>query len=81
MQIVDADPLTRAKLAQERIRLEAELEARTSESDVDMDALEAAFIDCAAGFSAREGISYAAWRSVGVPPAVLKLAGIGRARP
>jgi hypothetical protein len=77
LQIINADPLTRSKLAQERIRLEAELEARTSASD--MDALEAAFIDCAAAFSVRKGIGYAAWRSVGVPPAVLRLASISRA--
>ena len=29
-------------------------------------------------YSERQGISYAAWREVGVPPAVLKRAGISR---
>ena len=35
--------------------------------------------DAAAAYSERKGISYAAWRELGVEPAVLKRAGISRA--
>ena len=36
------------------------------------------FVQVAATYSARKGISYAAWRAVGVDAAVLNKAGIGR---
>jgi hypothetical protein len=45
---------------------------------VDMAALEQAFAEVAASYSDRQGISYASWREVGVPAAVLKRAGIAR---
>ena len=35
---------------------------------VDLGAIEEAFVEVAASYSARQGISYAAWREVGVPP-------------
>jgi hypothetical protein len=41
--------------------------------------LESAFVKSARSYSERKGISYAAWRQVGVEPAVLKKAGISRA--
>ena len=44
----------------------------------DLGATEAAFVDVAKSYSERQGISYTAWREVGVQPAVLKRAGIGR---
>lgn len=71
------DPIRRIGLLQERIDLQAELAA--SEQKVDMSELEAGFIASAAGYSERKGISYAAWREIGVTPAVLKAAGISRA--
>jgi len=37
-------------------------------------------VEVAKSYSSRKGISYAAWREVGVEPAVLKKAGISRAR-
>ena len=43
-----------------------------------LSALEADFVSAARSYSERKGISYAAWRAVGVPPAVLKKAGISR---
>jgi hypothetical protein len=46
---------------------------------VDPTTLEAGFIKVAAAYSKRKGISYAAWRAVGVEPTVLKQAGISRA--
>ena len=72
-----ADAMTRLGLTQERINLEAEL-ALLSEPSVDMDALEKEFIANAAPYAARKGLSYAAFREVGVQPAVLARAGIKR---
>lgn len=75
-EFVDADPVQRLNLVQERIDLNAEL--ASMEDPVDLDALQADFVAAAKGYSERKGISYAAWREVGVPPAVLKQAGITR---
>lgn len=72
------DPMKKLSLTQERIDLERELDALESKVDVDMDGLEKAFIGAAASYSARKGISYGAWREIGVSAAVLKAAGISR---
>lgn len=69
-------PLKRVKLIQERMDLAAELEAMSD--PVDLTELEAGFVEHAKAFSERKGISYAAWREVGVSAATLKKAGIGR---
>jgi len=74
--IDDADPLTRLQLIQERMDLEQEL--ASLQASVDLQALEAEFVQAARSYSARKGISYAAWRELGVPPSVLKRAGITR---
>lgn len=74
------DPMRRLALTQEEIDLTTELTKLESKTDVDMASLEKAFITSAAGYSDRKGISYSAWRAVGVPAAVLKEAGISRAR-
>jgi len=74
--IAVADPLQRLRLVQERLDLQAALEA--SESKVDLDQLEKEFVDAAAPYSDRKGISYSAWREIGVPAAVLERAGISR---
>lgn len=76
-ELASADPLKRLQLVQERIDLSAELEA--ADSGVDLSALEADFVQAAAAYSARKGISYAAWRELGVDAAVLKRAGVSRA--
>jgi len=73
----NADAMARLRLAQERIDLEAEL-ARLSEPTVDLEALENAFIASAAPYAVRKGLSYTAFREVGVAPAVLARAGIKR---
>jgi hypothetical protein len=75
-ELADADPLKRLQLVQERIDLERQLEA--AETKVDISALEKGFVKAAKGYSQRKGISYAAWRELGVPPATLKAAGISR---
>lgn len=75
-ELVDAEPLQELKLRQERRDLEKELRARSS--GVDHAALEKSFISVAKSYSERQGISYAAWREMGVDAAVLKKAGISR---
>lgn len=74
--IDSADPMTRLQLVQERIDLAAAIAA--AETTIDLSALEEGFVAAAAAYGERKGISYSAWREVGVPAAVLKRAGIGR---
>ncbi len=77
-EIDEADVVERLQLVQERMDLQRELEAM--ENKVDMSQLEADFVAAARGYSARKGITYAAWREVGVPAQVLKSADIPRGR-
>ena len=65
-------------LVQQRIDLEAELATLEQAGSIDLSALEANFVDHAASYGGRRGISYAAWREVGVSAATLKAAGIRR---
>lgn len=74
----NADPVMRLQLVQRRIDLEAELE-RLSGPRVDVQALEDEFVKVAGAYSKSKGITYAAWREIGVDASVLKRAGIGRA--
>ena len=76
VELPAADPLKRLQLTQEQLDLEAELAA--GETIVDITALEKEFVASAAAYASRKGISYGAFRSVGVPPAVLRAAGISR---
>ena len=71
-----ADPLTRLQLVQERMNLEAELEAKSQA--VDLSELEEQFVAAAKEYGDRKGITYGAWREAGVDAAVLKRAGIRR---
>ena len=75
-RLADADALTRLHLVQERMNLTEELE--NSDNPADMQALEDEFVAAAAPYGARKGITYAAWRSMGVDPAVLRRANIKR---
>jgi hypothetical protein len=72
-----ADPLKRLQLTQEQLDLSVELEQM--DSGVDLARLEADFARVAKGYAERKGITYAAFRQIGVPAAVLKKAGISRA--
>ena len=72
-----ADPLSRVLLIQQRIDLQQELESKSA--TVDLGSLEADFVKAAKEYGARKGITYAAWREAGVPPQILRKAGIGRA--
>jgi hypothetical protein len=76
LQLADADPLTELRLVQERRDLAAELES--IDQRVDLESFEAEFIKVAKSYSERQGISYAAWREVGVAPSVLTKAGLTR---
>jgi hypothetical protein len=76
-QLGSANPIKRLSLIQERLDLLSEKE--TLGTTVDLSAFEDDFVASAAGYSERKGISYAAWRELGVPPAILKRAGISRA--
>ena len=76
-RLPSADALSRLHLLQERMDLEGEL-ASTDGGGIDLDELEAAFTEVAAAYGERKGLTYEAWRSIGVEPRVLKAAGIGR---
>ena len=72
-----ANSIKRLSLAQERLDLRREKESMGT--TVDLSGLEDEFVKAAKGYSERKGISYAAWRELGVPSALLKRAGISRA--
>jgi hypothetical protein len=76
-EYAEGDQLKRLQLAQERIDLQRELS--TANQSVDLSALEREFVKAAKAYGERKGITYAAWREVGVPDTVLKSAGITRA--
>jgi len=72
----DAEPLKRLALAQERMDLEREL--LTVGDKVDISELEDEFVKVAKAYAASKGLSYAAWREIGVSADVLRRAGITR---
>jgi hypothetical protein len=76
--LTSADPLAKLHLVEERQRLESEL-SHTGET-VDLAALEKSFVKVARVYGERKGISYSAWRTVGVSASVLQQAKIPRTR-
>jgi hypothetical protein len=76
--LVDADPLSRLQLIQEQQDLDAEL--AYGDNTVDIASLEKAFTKVAKSYGDRKGISYSAWRRVGVSAPVLQQAKIARTR-
>lgn len=76
VELADADPLRQLQLTQQQLDLQAELE--NEQAEVDLTGLEEGFVASAAPYAQRKGISYAAFRAVGVSPAVLRRAGIRR---
>jgi len=72
----EADALSRLHLVQERMNLLQELES--SAGTVDLQAIEDEFTAAAKPYGDRKGVTYAAWRQLGVDPAVLRAAGIRR---
>lgn len=77
--LVSADPLSRVHLTQERIELHAEYVRVTNGNHPDLSQLERDFVRVVRSYGDRNGITYAAWRQVGVDAKVLELAGIHRA--
>ena len=77
VELDEADPLKRLQLTQEQLDLNEELEQM--DTGVDLSRLETDFTKVAKGYAERKGITYAAFRQIGVPAAVLKKAGISRA--
>lgn len=75
-EIEETDMLSRVNLVQERMNLLEEL--GSMEEKVDLAEFEGEFVKVAASYSERRGITYAAWREIGVTPEVLKKAGVGR---
>ena len=72
-----AAPVKRLSLIQERLDLLKERESM--QATVDLSGLEEDFVSTARSYGERKGISYAAWRELGVSAPVLKRAGITRA--
>jgi len=75
--LADASALARLQLVQERMDLQKELESMGQK--VDLTKLEGEFVKTAKKYSERKGISYAAWRELGVSADILKKAGVSRA--
>jgi hypothetical protein len=74
----EPDPAKRVDMIQRRLDLEERLV--TMQDEPDLDGLEQGFVEVAAEYSDRKGISYTAWREAGVPAATLKAAGVKRTR-
>ena len=74
----EGDPLKRLDLVQAKLDAEDQLAALSDSAD--FDAIEQEFIEIAKSYSERKGITYSAWREVGVAAPVLKDAGIPRTR-
>jgi hypothetical protein len=74
----EGDPVKRLELIQRRLDLEDRL---AGEPDLpDLETQEAEFVAVAADYASRKGITYTAFRELGVPASALKQAGIPRLR-
>lgn len=72
------NPLESVELIQSKLDIEKALS--DLENAVDLETLEAGFIENAKSYSERKGVSYTAWREFGVPAKVLREAGIKETR-
>ncbi len=72
------NPLEEVDLIQSKLDIEKQL--AELENAVDMETLEAGFVEHAKSYSERKGVSYTAWREYGVPAKVLRSAGIKETR-
>ena len=72
------NPLETVDLIQSKLDIETALSK--VENTQDMATLEAGFIENAASYSERKGVSYTAWREFGVPAKVLREVGIKETR-
>lgn len=71
------DALKKVDLVQMRLDTEQRI---AGFEEIDFETLESGFVRYARGYSDRKGISYSAWREIGVPAPILKQAGIPRTR-
>ena len=78
--LISADPISRLHLTQERIDLDAEAIRLGNGNEADLAELEAEFIKVAKPYGERCGVTFSAWRQVGVEADVLEKAGIVRVR-
>lgn len=76
LELRSASPLQKLHLVQERIDLRADLAGFNGNAELTK--LELEFTKVAAEYSASKGISYGAWRELGVSAEVLNKAGITR---
>ena len=77
----ETDPLTRLSLAQEQVDLERLLaKPGGSGTAKSADDLSKGFVRSARRYSERKGITWSAWRRIGVPAGVLTKAGVPRTR-
>lgn len=70
----EGDLLKRVMLTQQLLDAERDLAAR--EDHANLDAAQAEFVKHVRSFSERKGVTRQAWRSAGVPAAVLREAGV-----
>jgi hypothetical protein len=75
-ELKGATSVDRLQLIQERMDLQNELAGM--DAKVDLSKLEAEFVAQAQSYGQRKGISYLAWRELGVSADVLRKAGVGR---
>jgi hypothetical protein len=76
--LAERGPLARVDLYQARIEAQAALDTMTD--PVDIETLEAGFVEYAASYSSRKSITWPAWREAGVSASVLAAAGVKRTR-
>lgn len=74
----EESPLTRLHLIQEQLDLENELAA--SDDAIEIGSFEEDFVKVARSYGERKGITYSAWRAIGISAPVLARAGIPRTR-
>ncbi len=79
-QVKTATGVDKVLKAQEIRDLRAKLAQTNVTNGADVKTLESAFVKIAKTFGENRGIGYGAWRDAGVPPDVLKRAGVARTR-
>jgi len=77
-RLEEANSIRRLELTQQLLDLERERDERMSSQEEDLSDLETKFIEVAAEYAESKGLSYEAFRAVGVPPQVLRSAGVPR---
>ncbi|HVE93352.1 MAG TPA: hypothetical protein VNB24_00425 [Acidimicrobiales bacterium] len=74
--LMSADPVSRLHLTQERIDLHAEQLRIAASPEPALAEFEEAFVRAARSYGERHGLTYSAWRQIGVNADVLERAGI-----